>query len=134
MRFIEISVQELSELRKLGLTTRELAKHFGVAQGTIRDRICKNGLERKMYASGERHSKWKGGLDRGLNARARLVVKNSGRSLDFCETCGDLGFCVHHIDGNVRNNVLSNLRVLCRSCHQLVHGRGMKLRSYNKAI
>lgn len=52
--------------------------------------------------------------------RARKLVRRIK-----CERCGTRKkrLDVHHLDGDPTNNVLSNLQVLCRSCHNLVHDR-----------
>ncbi len=40
-----------------------------------------------------------------------------------CSECGaSRSLVVHHLDGDRGNNSLSNLIVLCRSCHGKVHG------------
>jgi hypothetical protein len=46
--------------------------------------------------------------------------------MDQCEICGKLksentNLDVHHKDGNYTNNDISNLQVLCRSCHMKIH-------------
>lgn len=42
-----------------------------------------------------------------------------------CEMCGKDGkLDVHHKDGNYQNNKISNLQILCRSCHNKVHRGG----------
>jgi 5-methylcytosine-specific restriction endonuclease McrA len=41
-----------------------------------------------------------------------------------CKICGfdDLNvLCVHHIDGNRKNNDISNLEILCANCHFKMH-------------
>lgn len=57
-----------------------------------------------------------------LNAALRFRTKK-------CPICGwneyPEAFVIHHIDHNRHNNDLSNLIVLCRNCHFLVH-RGLK--------
>lgn len=40
-----------------------------------------------------------------------IADKNKGRYF----------WCVHHIDGNRKNNGLDNLQLLCKRCHQLEH-------------
>lgn len=41
----------------------------------------------------------------------------------YCEICGesDKKLCVHHIDEDIHNNNLDNLKVLCYSCHSKIH-------------
>lgn len=39
-----------------------------------------------------------------------------------CRICGSVEDLErHHIDGDIRNNNLSNLTVLCKECHDKVH-------------
>lgn len=41
---------------------------------------------------------------------------------NHCSICGDTGRLeVHHIDGERDNNLLTNLKPLCGSCHSKVH-------------
>ena len=41
---------------------------------------------------------------------------------DTCEKCGSTeNLCVHHIDGNRKNNVEENMMTLCKKCHQKLH-------------
>ena len=54
--------------------------------------------------------------------------------LKECKRCGDTGkLVIHHRDGNngklgkKLNNKLSNLVVLCRSCHAKIHRHGVIL-------
>lgn len=56
------------------------------------------------------------------NIRARKVKK-----IVKCENCGGmLTLCVHHIDGNIKNNLPKNLKVLCKSCHMKLHWKFRK--------
>lgn len=50
-----------------------------------------------------------------------------------CEQCGNthwqgvlIPIDVHHIDGNKKNNVLTNLKLLCKNCHALTENYGYK--------
>lgn len=67
---------------------------------------------------GERHGNWKGGENtyRDVVRRAGIVPK--------CSDCGISDtrvLVVHHIDRNRKNNLLSNLKWLCRNCHYIEH-------------
>ena len=57
--------------------------------------------------------------------RTKVFVRCKGK----CERCNgalkDLKPDIHHKDGNARNNIPSNLEVLCPNCHS-------KTRSYRK--
>ena len=58
-----------------------------------------------------------------------------------CEKCGltewqgeKIPLEVHHIDGNRRNNDLSNLQLLCPNCHSLTDNYRSKNRATNKKL
>ena len=60
----------------------------------------------------------------GYWARARKMYRDNSDNYD-CEECGNEKscMCVHHIDNDYTNNNFSNLKLLCRDCHEEVHGR-----------
>ena len=67
---------------------------------------------------GEKHGNWKGG-----EYTYRKVIQKAG-IMPKCSDCGISDtrvLVVHHIDQNRKNNVLSNLKWLCRNCHYLAH-------------
>lgn len=71
----------------------------------------------------------KGG--RVANLRDRLIA--SGLKKAECEECGITEWNGHpaplqvdHVDGDNRNNELSNLRILCANCHMLTETWGFK--------
>lgn len=43
-----------------------------------------------------------------------LIIKRYG---DRCFICGELANEIHHVDYNTMNNNLTNLCLLCKSCH-----------------
>ena len=70
-------------------------------------RRSKFSLEKSSSSNG-----WKNGI--GVY---RLIGKR-----DFCEQCGsDKYLLVHHKDEDRANNDPSNLKTLCRKCHQVEH-------------
>ena len=67
---------------------------------------------------GEKNGNWKG----GENAYRQIMLRNKIRPI--CSGCGITNLkvlVVHHIDENRKNNMISNLRWLCRNCHYLEH-------------
>lgn len=56
-----------------------------------------------------------------------LVLWRDGYRCVKCATTSDL--TVDHIDRNRKNNELSNLQVLCRSCHGRKDGQSRKVKS-----
>ena len=68
------------------------------------------------------HPQYKNGI--GQFSRLREEVKQRR----FCERCSkdlidvsNFHWCVHHIDHDRTNNVIENLELLCKRCHQLEH-------------
>lgn len=50
-----------------------------------------------------------------------------------CHRCGThKNLCVHHKDRNRRNNNISNLQMLCKSCHSKEHNRSKNFGKRNK--
>jgi len=49
--------------------------------------------------------------------RGKVLVRSKGK----CENCGEslenVTPCIHHKDGNPRNNIMANLVVMCPNCH-----------------
>lgn len=70
--------------------------------------------------------------------KLKIRLIKAGIKEEKCERCGNtewLGSTIplelHHIDGNHKNNNLSNLQLLCPNCHALTdnyRGRGIKVR------
>ena len=79
--------------------------------------------------TGAQNHQWKGGI--ATYTKTKLTSLGDGNY--YCEHCGkDLNdivgdatryalWNVHHKDGDQNNPDLSNLELLCRSCHALVH-------------
>lgn len=52
---------------------------------------------------------------------------------DVCDKCGFKSrhpeiFNVFYIDGNLRNNKITNLKTICANCQRVLHQEGMKWR------
>ncbi len=57
--------------------------------------------------------------EHGENNYRQKALKFYGK---VCQKCNKKNgfFDVHHKDGNRRNNIISNLQVLCKSCHLIL--------------
>lgn len=69
------------------------------------------------------HSSYKP-QEKGLYARARTEHAKHYPDQRGCELCGEIQeqyMNIHHIDGNIRNNDISNLIKLCNVCHDNIH-------------
>ena len=70
--------------------------------------------------SKEKNNFWKGGVSQSYYQRLLKPKK--------CLRCGSKeNLVIHHVDRNRRNNELTNLFVLCKSCHSLEHRKLTKL-------
>ncbi len=109
----------------------------------------------QTYQYGIRIDKWKSGLLTGLKGeeicswiRRYLMDKYENKcSIIECSwskvnpTTGKIPLQVDHIDGNFRNNVEQNLRLLCPNCHSLTptfgslnKGRGRSMGRVKKGL
>lgn len=113
-----LSQEEKDKLRQSVVKAmKKLPKH-------IKDNIKRTQFKKGNYYAhwtgkyGEEHPKYK-----GIAYRRRVLSKRKKR----CEKCGKTKFLslrklhVHHKDGNRRNNKLSNLKLLCSTCHLNMH-------------
>lgn len=66
----------------------------------------------KNNQAGPTNQSWK----TGITGYRKLVVK---KECAYCNSTKNL--LIHHLDENRHNNELSNLVVLCKSCHQKHH-------------
>lgn len=74
----------------------------------------------KNLLVGKKHPNWKS----GEGSYRKIMIRN--KVPQVCRICGiDNAFVLltHHIDGNRKNNDLSNLEWLCRNCHYIIHDR-----------
>ena len=66
---------------------------------------------------GDKNPRWKGGTDRTFRERARKIYQKHHKVTLF------KGVVVHHIDGNIRNNDVSNLEAMWNADHSSYHSR-----------
>lgn len=65
---------------------------------------------------------WKGGSRAYYYKIARRVVKESGKDTIHCQICKDkTKTIIHHCDGDITNNFIGNLGVVCSFCHNAIH-------------
>ena len=85
----------------------------------------KNGekyCSRKCYyeiMKGKKNPNWKGGTSHAFFSR--LAKENLIQKCVVCSSTKNLE--IHHIDFNHDHNKLSNLVILCKSCHSKIHDR-----------
>ena len=79
-------------------------------------------IEKRMSQTrGESHWLWKGDAAHPQAGRNRALRKY--KNIGPCVNCGCPKAERHHRDGNTRNNDASNIKILCRLCHQKEDGR-----------
>lgn len=92
---------------------------------------------------GELSNSWKGGKsfeEYGIMFNKKLKEIVRSRDEYKCQECGytekQLGYnlSVHHIDYNKKNNVVSNLISLCKSCHSKTNFNRIEWGKYYKNI
>lgn len=75
---------------------------------------------------GERHPRWKGGRRNYLSCIANSVYRKFNINV-ICEKCGLFqNIHIHHKDEDRKNNNISNLQALCRSCHISLHSKARR--------
>lgn len=78
-----------------------------------------------IHKSGVEHPNFKGGSN--AHYYRRIAFEAYGTA---CQKCGSTrNILVHHKDEDRHNSDLSNLEVLCRSCHNRMHGLGGDMRN-----
>lgn len=78
---------------------------------------CANSKNNSLFKSGANHPNYTNGKGSYRNMKLRIDEKK-------CESCGieDIRVLeVHHIDGNRKNNALTNLKTVCANCHKIEH-------------
>ncbi len=80
----------------------------------------------KGLFKGSKNPAWKGGRKPYYGRIANQVYREFHLYV-ICEECGTSeDICIHHRDTNKKNNQISNLQALCRSCHMILHRKLQK--------
>lgn len=96
-------------------------------------RLENSGENNPMYGiRGKDSPRWKGEGGRTY-FKANIYSKLKLSLEQKCTICGTIEkLIVHHIDGNFRNNELSNIQIVCRGCHNKIHKKGIPLKKWGK--
>lgn len=71
----------------------------------------------------EKSYTWKGGAEDTYRRIARNIIRSLSIPL-ICSICGrEKSIIIHHLDKNVKNNNILNLKILCQSCHVKLHNK-----------
>ena len=98
----------MQSLRDKGLSYQAIAKLLGISRQRVHQVL--SGYAQLL------HSLSRNGWYSEL---CKLIMERDNKS---CLRCGTTeGLLVHHIDGDDRDNELSNLATLCKSCHLVLH-------------
>lgn len=89
-----------------------------------------------LTGKGPKNHMYKSGLWAFKNYAREL--KNLGVPCNRCgvdlRTTGKAGYVGHHVDHDQTNNSLTNLELLCRTCHALHHDHPKNLREYQENV
>lgn len=125
------SEERIEKIRKSQIG-KKVSKSTRKKLSEAQDRIWteKRKQDARERVTGEKHPNWKGGRTKELksrrtNAPAKTVLAVRERDGNECQMCGmtkeenGRNMDVHHIEPflDSRNNDMSNLISLCRSCH-----------------
>ncbi len=115
---------KISAKKRLGKTYEEIyGEKVGKWMREIRSGDNNVMIKYPKCLSGDKNGRWLGGIGySSYHYSIKDVNENSS-----CEKCGKLsrpklrnfGLVVHHIDGNINNNTLENLQILCYHCNIL---------------
>ena len=101
--------------------------HAKSKKGKIPPNI-KQARKNSPIKKGNKNINWKGGIPKPYSDEwtGELKRKVFARDKNRCQDCGKIGkkrsdLICHHIDFNKKNCSLSNLILLCRSCHMKRH-------------
>ena len=142
----EITKEQIEEAIKNSSSMIGAARYLGVS----RDRFNRYA---KLYGLFEPNQSGKGTIkkrtysdeevfsNRDYKIAQFILIKRLKQIREWkCDCCGltewmgkPLSLEIHHIDGNVYNNDISNLQVLCPNCHSLTENwRSRNAKGYHK--
>ncbi len=73
---------------------------------------------------GEKSAVWKGG--RWRHYGHKIAFENLPNVCNKCQITDKVKLTCHHKDGNIHNNILDNLEILCHKCHYRHHKLGFR--------
>lgn len=130
-----IDSTELVRLYNLNLSFKDIGKKLGVCQDTIGRRLRSLGFNtniKRNNQTAEKNPRWKGGYSRSTIKRAtKQLLLDEEIPLNICQECKktfSYNLPRHHNDEVRLNNDITNIRVLCHSCHAKNHGLGRYIR------
>jgi HNH endonuclease len=119
------------------LPTGRCSKYCPACKPEVSKKVAKLAVYRWSYKNGRLNGTGSGsatgsGEINHMYKHGRCVfrrwAKERKNSLGLCEECGKnikdathYEWVGHHIDHNPSNNVIENLKLLCKQCHQIEH-------------
>lgn len=126
--------EQLQELVSNSISYNEVLKKMGYQSSSAMPYLAKYLKEKNINTSHFKGHAWNKNLENYVKAQTDFstynkisirdeLIKERGNQ---CEKCGIsewqgqlLTLQIHHIDGNNKNNIKSNLQILCPNCHSL---------------
>lgn len=137
VEYVQQSICWSDLLRLMGLSPH------GSNSKTVKDRCTRLGLSVEHFSLSDARARNNKQLDQSLLTNNSTAHRSSIRKIVLqdnllpykCNRCGitewqgeELTLQLDHIDGDITNNQLSNLRFLCPNCHSLTPTFGRKRR------
>jgi len=112
------TLKQIFEENKINVERDRLGRFVKCTKNVLK------GKELKLI-QGEKLYKWKG----GCHNTAKSIIKRNNIDTSTCWICKEkVKTLIHHIDGNIHNNKLSNISIVCYFCHHAIHGTGIDTR------
>ena len=126
-QYVVLPLGEMAERYAQGEGLQSLASAYGVAIGTVWNRLHALGV--KMHPSGGRHKPGgplfldgKGYLNTNDRTHRMVLVHRAC----FAAYYGSIpeGYVIHHVDGDIFNNAIGNLVCMPHGEHSRMHRKG----------